>query len=174
MASTLGPDDFRRQLGPFALIQRPPDALMAQQALQLGAKRTVALPKVRKLAGPHEFLFEFLHLMVVTLPVMGDDAELSVGRLPDSDLVIDDASVSKRHAVLRWEYQTDFCTVEDLRSTNGTTLNGEPIAGRVRLNDWDIISFGKSPFAFVHSAPLYDRLAQMLRTPQRGTPSVPR
>ena len=36
-------DEFEKQLGPFVLVQRPPDEMTQQRAIQLGARRTIAL-----------------------------------------------------------------------------------------------------------------------------------
>lgn len=49
-----------------------------------------------------------------------------IGRAPASDLVIDDPSVSRFHA--RIEVRGRRIDVRDLDSTNGTRLNGHPIA----------------------------------------------
>lgn len=50
----------------------------------------------------------------------------SVGRGPDNDVMIDDPSVSKRHAII---FQTPKgYSIEDLRSQNGTWINGTLIA----------------------------------------------
>lgn len=47
--------------------------------------------------------------------------EVSVGRVPDNDIVLDDVTVSRRHAVLT--KSGDGWIVRDLRSLNGTYLN---------------------------------------------------
>jgi serine/threonine-protein kinase len=47
-----------------------------------------------------------------------DRPEMSLGRQPGQDLCIPEATVSGRHAVLRWSVGT--WTIEDLGSTNGT------------------------------------------------------
>ncbi|HSP19467.1 MAG TPA: FHA domain-containing protein, partial [Myxococcaceae bacterium] len=44
-----------------------------------------------------------------------------LGRVPESDVVIDDASVSRRHALLT---VSSRITLEDLGSTNGTSIQG--------------------------------------------------
>ncbi|HWC22546.1 MAG TPA: FHA domain-containing protein [Flexivirga sp.] len=52
-----------------------------------------------------------------------DDAEVSVGRHPSSDIFLDDVTVSRRHAVFR---RTDTgYAVTDIGSLNGTYVNGE-------------------------------------------------
>lgn len=74
-------------------------------------------------------------LVVDTLP-----AEL--GRSPDADLVLDDDTVSRRHAVLRGD--RDSLQVEDLGSSNGTAINGNPMVGALSLLDGDLVSFGSA------------------------------
>lgn len=53
--------------------------------------------------------------------------EIVVGRDPSCDLVIDDRSVSRRHALL---YVDDEPVIEDLGSTAGTTVSGRKIQPR--------------------------------------------
>src|SRR5688572_14291769 len=114
MAASLNVDKFKRQLGPFALIQRPPEEQLDQtqkMGIPSGAAHT-AMAKPEDISkGILSLLFEFEELEVSTLPPMSEESELSVGRLPDCDLVIDHKSVSKRHAALRWDSKTRKCTV---------------------------------------------------------------
>jgi pSer/pThr/pTyr-binding forkhead associated (FHA) protein len=65
--------------------------------------------------------------------------EMVIGR-HDADLVLDDTQVSRHHALIRWvrgELQLD-----DLRSTNGTRVNGVQIDGSRTLQDGDVITVG--------------------------------
>ena len=48
-----------------------------------------------------------------------------IGRLPDSDLVLDHPEVSRRHALIRRIEDKYF--IEDLNSSNGTLINDHPI-----------------------------------------------
>ncbi|MCW8930399.1 MAG: FHA domain-containing protein [Gammaproteobacteria bacterium] len=61
----------------------------------------------------------------------------SIGRHSDNDVVINNASVSNHHARLNFE-QDYFLT--DLRSSNGTFINGKKIF-HVKLVDGDVINF---------------------------------
>ena len=76
-----------------------------------------------------------------------------IGRAKDCDIEIDDQSVSSKHARLVVEADpylddTSATYVEDLRSTNGTELNGKKIK-RERLKDQDILKFGFNQFRYI-------------------------
>jgi pSer/pThr/pTyr-binding forkhead associated (FHA) protein len=65
--------------------------------------------------------------------------QLLVGRHPRCDVVVADPSVSRRHAQLT--FRDGVWVLQDLDSTNGTTLNGERV-GRTTLHSGDVVSFG--------------------------------
>jgi hypothetical protein len=69
-----------------------------------------------------------------------------LGRGADADIVLEDSFSSSRHA--RLIPQGDAIVLEDLGSTNGTYLNGEPLAGPQPLHDGDRIRIGDSEFSF--------------------------
>ncbi len=64
---------------------------------------------------------------------------ITIGRAPDSMIPLDDASVSSRHAELRAADKT--YRLHDLRSTNGTRVNGNA-ASEIMLRHGDHIRFG--------------------------------
>lgn len=66
--------------------------------------------------------------------------ELTIGRLPNNDIVIDNLSVSRQHAVLIIS-ANDF-SVCDLDSSNGTFVNGIRVNGFTKLNRNDILKVG--------------------------------
>ena len=63
-----------------------------------------------------------------------------VGRSPNADIVIAAGYVSARHA--RFSLMGQSLFVEDLGSTNGTTVNGVPITEPASLKDNDVVSVG--------------------------------
>jgi pSer/pThr/pTyr-binding forkhead associated (FHA) protein len=85
-------------------------------------------------------------------------APVVIGRLADSDFVIDDRTVSRHHATIRREGA--FWVLVDLDSTNGTRVNGERIDGRAVIKPGDEIGFGAATARF---APDDRRLFSELR-----------
>jgi len=68
------------------------------------------------------------------------EGEFVVGRGADCQLALDDALVSRRHAIFL--AQGEELSVEDLGSRNGVRVNGERITGRTRLADGDRVRIG--------------------------------
>ena len=74
-----------------------------------------------------------------------DHPTTSAGRHPDSDIFLDDVSVSRRHA----EFRTENCEylIADTRSLNRTHVNRKP-AESVALANGDEIQMGKFRLVF--------------------------
>jgi pSer/pThr/pTyr-binding forkhead associated (FHA) protein len=70
-----------------------------------------------------------------------------VGRSPAADVVLTDPTVSRRHMELRMDGST--VVVEDLESSNGTSVNGEPIEIPTRLAAGDRIGIGSTELEVV-------------------------
>lgn len=66
--------------------------------------------------------------------------ELKIGRLPHNDIVIDDLSVSREHAVLI--FSENEYVITDLDSSNGTFVNGNRVKGGKELKRNDILKVG--------------------------------
>lgn len=86
--------------------------------------------------------------LVISLPDAGEvihelvETQLTVGRVEENTLQIDDASVSSHHAELTLRGGDYF--LKDLGSTNGTRLNGAPVEGEEKkLQAGDRVQFGK-------------------------------
>ncbi|VTR97677.1 HD domain-containing phosphohydrolase [Tuwongella immobilis] len=70
------------------------------------------------------------------------DGLLRAGRLSTLEIVLDDNSVSRKHAEIA--FVADTWCVRDLNSTNGTYINGIRIGSEERVvNARDIVQFGK-------------------------------
>ena len=63
-----------------------------------------------------------------------------IGRDIASDVCLDDASVSRRHARLLIE--DGIVRLEDLNSKNGTTVGGERLSGQIALHGDERLAFG--------------------------------
>ena len=74
------------------------------------------------------------------LEVSLDRERLVIGRGRKADLALAEATISRTHAVVGFDGAGFF--VEDLGSTNGTMVNGAPVA-RQQLKHDDEIQMGK-------------------------------
>jgi hypothetical protein len=71
---------------------------------------------------------------------------ITIGRLPECTIVLNDPNTSRRHAEIRRGLQGT--TVVDLGSTNGTKVNGQRITGEHTLAAGDIITVGNTHLRF--------------------------
>jgi hypothetical protein len=75
-----------------------------------------------------------------------EDESTTLGRHPDSDIFLDDVTVSRRHATI--ERTPDGYVVSDGDSLNGTYVNHERIE-RTHLNDMNELQVGRFVLTFV-------------------------
>jgi pSer/pThr/pTyr-binding forkhead associated (FHA) protein len=73
---------------------------------------------------------------------VGVTDEIRLGRQPENHIQLRDPKVSRFHAVIRRKGTQLY--LEDLKSTNGTFLNGQPLASRKRLEPGDTIKLGQT------------------------------
>jgi pSer/pThr/pTyr-binding forkhead associated (FHA) protein len=73
--------------------------------------------------------------------------KLSIGRLGDNDVQIDDGSVSSHHAEI--ELVDSGAVLRDLGSTNGTFINGEQLVGEVGIAEGSEIYIGNVRTVFM-------------------------
>ncbi len=127
-----------------------------------GDATTIGLPPVEgeiedevEVSPPEEALKSGMAIMVIK---KGPDAGMTftldrdlvtIGRHPESDIFLDDITVSRKHAEIRRE-QSSF-TITDTGSLNGTYLNRERIESSI-LQNGDEIQIGKYRLLFF-SAP---------------------
>jgi pSer/pThr/pTyr-binding forkhead associated (FHA) protein len=75
--------------------------------------------------------------------------EIIIGRDPNSDVLINDAEISRHHAAIK--FQPEGFVIEDLGSTNGTVINGQRLMGPHVLHPGEIINLGE------HISLVFDR-----------------
>lgn len=77
------------------------------------------------------------------------EKQLVVGRAGPSDLIVDEKRLSRRHFTVTLE--RGMGTIQDLKSRNGTYVNGERVK-KSELRDGDIIEAGGLVFVFLDGA----------------------
>ena len=79
-----------------------------------------------------------------------DTDTVSAGRHPESDIFLDDITVSRRH--VEFHRTEGSYRVHDVGSLNGTYVNRDRI-DRVQLSDGDEVQIGKYRLVFFSSHP---------------------
>src|SRR5262245_28364153 len=75
-------------------------------------------------------------------------AETLIGRNPTTDITLLDDGISREHAIILYDADTDSYSLEDLQSTNGTQVNGKRVRS-VTLQSGDELQVGRTVFEFV-------------------------
>jgi predicted component of type VI protein secretion system len=83
-----------------------------------------------------------------------DKERVTIGRKPHNDIQIENLAVSGEHACIVTILNDSF--LEDLGSTNGTVVNGNPVKKHI-LQSNDVIEIGKYKLKFVSDAPAAGR-----------------
>jgi pSer/pThr/pTyr-binding forkhead associated (FHA) protein len=102
-------------------------------------------------SGPQDTVYAAAVLVVRRGPNAGSQFRLdqpvtSAGRHPANNIIVDDITVSSRHA--EFLYERGEFRVFDVGSLNGTYVNGEPIHSTV-LTNGDEIRLGKFRLMFL-------------------------
>ena len=74
------------------------------------------------------------------------DGPTTIGRGEESNAQVDDGELSRQHFTIT--HQAAGFVLKDLTSTNGTTVNGQPVAEQA-LRPNDVIRAGKSTFVYM-------------------------
>ncbi len=128
---------------------------------ELGGERTGDVPVVhiddaaidlttdvdRSAFGPDEALFVIVHGAKAGSRFALDADVVTIGRHPDSDIFLDDITVSRRHAevVRRGRHHR----VRDVGSLNGTYVNRQ-LVDQADLHDGDEVQIGRFRLVFTH------------------------
>ena len=90
------------------------------------------------------------------------DGSVDIGR--EATLAVDDEQASRRHA--RVAAQGDLAVVEDLGSTNGTYVNGQPIEGPRAVRPGDQIRVGLTVFELRTAQDVQRQPSAVMAVPQ--------
>jgi hypothetical protein len=122
-----------------SLVEGPTGGTPAVQAgpVQAGPVQTPSEPPIGELVALEK------NRPIKTFPVAKD--RVIIGRLADSDVVVPDPGVSRRHAEVR--RQDGRFVLIDLGSTNGTLVNGAAV-GEHPLEEGDRIKLGNTVLEF--------------------------
>ena len=81
--------------------------------------------------------------------VVWDTAEITLGRAPENDVVVDDSDASRQHALfLR---TATGHQVQDLGTANGTQINGSPLTETRTLERKDVVKVGDIRITFIQT-----------------------
>lgn len=105
-----------------------------------------------------------------------DKERIMIGRKPSNEIQIENLAVSGEHACIVTILNDSF--LEDLGSTNGTLVNGNPIKKHILQNN-DVIEIGKYKLKYVADAPVAGHGASedfektmILRAPPKPAPAA--
>jgi predicted component of type VI protein secretion system len=79
-----------------------------------------------------------------------DKERVTIGRKPQNDIQIENLAVSSEHACIVTILNDSF--LEDLGSTNGTLVNGNPIKKHILQNN-DVVEIGKYKLKYMADTP---------------------
>jgi len=115
----------------------------------------------------------FMSERFVVYPLLGNPQEgsgsklLMVGRMATNEVVIDEATVSQVHALIRFEPSGGF-SLQDAGSRNGTFVNGRQVPKQgdgqpVALKAGSRVSLGGSNFTFLDGGTFYRFVNSLFR-----------
>jgi predicted component of type VI protein secretion system len=103
---------------------------LKQEAAFLSSRKAVPLSLTLEAPGAEAHTFHFTGSDVV------------IGRDPDCECILKDATISARHARLAYHHSQWW--VEDLGSRNGTSLNSDPLTTPTIIVNGDTIKCGQT------------------------------
>lgn len=84
------------------------------------------------------------------LEIQEDQAEITLGRSPECDFVLNDQNISRRHALIKRTW--NGFTIQDLGSKNGVLIGGKRAEGAAPIKDGDEIQIGGIKLIFIDPA----------------------
>src|ERR1700757_2182809 len=143
LAEDLGidPGQTLRALNERILRQEPLDV---KQSAQITAAGTVTVLDQRTMVSGQKAVAYLHEASGRSYPLQASATR--IGRLSDNDIVLDDANVSRHHAVIV-DTGTSYI-INDLRSSNGVHVQHERIRSAATLHDGDHIRFLHHKFTF--------------------------
>ncbi|MBW2398554.1 MAG: FHA domain-containing protein [Deltaproteobacteria bacterium] len=81
--------------------------------------------------------------------IVWDTEEITIGRLPENDIVLEDPDASRRHG--RFVRNYSGYQVEDLGTANGTFVNGDQLDDLRQLANKDVIKIGEVQIRFIQT-----------------------
>ena len=116
-----------------------------------------------------KLLLKFEQTLLKELPIT--EPVVTVGRLPDNAVQLDNPAVSSYHAKIYWD--RDHYAVEDNNSLNGTYLNQRRVS-RHDLKDGDSILIGKHTLVFASTGLEYIPGREGAPAARAASPELPR
>jgi predicted component of type VI protein secretion system len=80
--------------------------------------------------------------------IVFDTQDLSLGRANENDISVDDAEMSRKHAVFK--RSREGCAVEDMGTSNGTAVNGQ-VVQRAVLKHGDVVKIGEVEITYAET-----------------------
>jgi diguanylate cyclase (GGDEF)-like protein len=153
----------------------PPDGPPSDAPDGLTGEATLEIPRAQFVSASEE---RFWVIRVdagsdmLSYALLDEQEETVVGRDERADLVLRDDSVSRRHAAFL-ALEGERCRVRDLGSTNGTSVDGEPVVLRM-LRSGESVSVGSVSLRFeVLGLAEYRHLRQVNRKLRMATDRDP-
>lgn len=125
---------------PVLPVPPPPPPPPAPQAHDAAPTMLIDEAQLADLLGLPRFALEFKSVRGEKTTIQLKEGENTVGRLSSSDAPVDDASISRNHAIIT--VQGGKVTLKDLGSKNGTYVEDKKISSEVEIAPDTPIRFG--------------------------------
>lgn len=136
---------------------------MVQEVLSSLGGSGVDPPALRVMNGPDEGK---------RYELSEEAVEITLGRSPDCDIVLNDQNASRRHCLVKRNWHG--FTAQDLGSKNGVLVNGKQVEGAQLIKDGDELQVGGVKLIFIDPpSRLLDQMGGLAAAPATGEEAVP-